>query len=488
MIAAKSPAEPIPGYQLLDRLGQGGFGEVWRARAPGGIMKAIKIVYGCLDGGGGEEEEIRVRQELKALERVKGVRHPYILSLERYDIVDGQLFIVMELADRSLFDRYQECKNHGLPGIPREELLRYMEEAAEALDLMNTEYQLQHLDIKPQNLFLLYNHVKVGDFGLVKGLEGVQARMTSGITPLYASPETFDGVVSRFSDQYNLGIVYEELLTGQLPFTGTNPRQLMAQHLSAVPNLDPLPPRDRPAIARALSKKPDDRFPSCGDFVRALRLGEGALTPIPSTQEDMAKTATMGRKSSAGIAIPSEIRSDHRTATARPTPPPMPREQMTQPWLGDRWDGGSRPGANGGSGVIAVPRGNSGVYMQGRYEVQILDSFGLDGKDNECGAVYSLAAPSVNMCYPPLSWQTYDIDYTAARYDGAKKKTADAVITVRHNGVLVQNHSEILGETGHKILAKYAPHPPKGPIKLQDHGNMTRYRNIWVRPLDNSRD
>ena len=121
-------------------------------------------------------------------------------------------------------------------------------------------------------------------------------------------------------------------------------------------------PRDRPAIARALSKKPDDRFPSCGDFVRALRLGEGALTPIPSTQEDMAKTATMGRKSSSGIAIPPEIRSEGRTAAARPTPPPMPREQMTQPWLGDRWDGSSGPGANGGSGGLAVPRGNSGVY------------------------------------------------------------------------------------------------------------------------------
>ncbi|HMC88269.1 MAG TPA: tubulin-like doman-containing protein, partial [Gemmataceae bacterium] len=80
------------------------------------------------------------------------------------------------------------------------------------------------------------------------------------------------------------------------------------------------------------------------------------------TQEDMAKTATMGRKSSSGIAIPPEIRSEGRTAAARPTPPPMPREQMTQPWLGDRWDGSSGPGANGGSGGLAVPRGNSGVY------------------------------------------------------------------------------------------------------------------------------
>src|SRR4029450_9604181 len=143
------------------------------------------------------------------------------LSLERYDIIDGQLLIVMELADRNLWDRYKECRTQGLPGIPRDELLGYMEECAEALDLMNQEYQLQHLDIKPQNLFLVHNHVKVADFGLVKDLEGSQASVTGGITPVYAAPETFDGKVSRFSDQYSLAIVYQELLTGVRPFSGT---------------------------------------------------------------------------------------------------------------------------------------------------------------------------------------------------------------------------------------------------------------------------
>src|SRR5262249_1015496 len=203
---AQNQAEPIPGYKLIERLGGGGFGEVWKAEAPGGLLKAIKFVHGTLQGAA--NDAVQVQQELKSLNRVKTVRHPYILSLERYDIVDGQLIIVMELADRNLWDRFEECKKQGLPGIPREELLRYMEEAAEALDLMNTQYQLQHLDIKPQNLFLVHNHVKVADFGLVKDLEGINTQVTSGVTPVYAAPETFDGVVSRYCDQYNLAIVY----------------------------------------------------------------------------------------------------------------------------------------------------------------------------------------------------------------------------------------------------------------------------------------
>src|SRR3712207_3130 len=148
-------AEPIPGYRLIERLGGGGFGEVWKAEAPGGLYKAIKFVYGDMEGV--EDESARAEQELKALKRVKEVRHPYILSLDRYDIIDGQLLIVMELADKTLWDRFKECRAEGLRGIPRPELLGYLRESAEALDLMNTTYQLQHLDVKPQNIFLIFN-------------------------------------------------------------------------------------------------------------------------------------------------------------------------------------------------------------------------------------------------------------------------------------------------------------------------------------------
>jgi eukaryotic-like serine/threonine-protein kinase len=281
--------EPIPGYRLLERLGSGGFGEVWKAEAPGGLLKAIKIVEGDL----GELEPVNAlaHQELKGLERVKSMRHPYILSLERYDIIDGRLLIVMELADGTLYDHYQLCRKQGMGGVPREELLERLKEAAEALDLMNQRHQLQHLDIKPHNLFLQGGHVKVGDFGLVKTLEGMRAHLTGGLSALYSAPEMFENEVSSYCDQYSLAIVYQELLTGKHPFHGANPRQLMQQHLSAAPDLSSLPAPDRDLIARALAKKPEDRFPSCTDFLRALQ-GDSPSALLRKTLTDVAAERT----------------------------------------------------------------------------------------------------------------------------------------------------------------------------------------------------
>src|SRR4051812_23483392 len=270
-------AEPIPGYFLIERLGRGGFGEVWKCEAPGGMFKAIKLVYGNLDQAGDDGKA--AEQEKKSLERIKQIRHPFLLSLERYDVVDGQLMIVMELADRSLWDRFRDCRTEHMPGIPREELLRYLIEAAEALDMMNQEHNLQHLDVKPQNLFLVHNHVKVADFGLVKVFEGMSASVTGGVTPVYAAPETFDDRVTRFSDQYSLAIVYQELLTGRRPFNGNNTRQLILQHLTQPPDLSPLPECDRGAIGRALAKKPEERFPSCTSLVASLRAQGNPTTP-----------------------------------------------------------------------------------------------------------------------------------------------------------------------------------------------------------------
>lgn len=326
-------AEPIPGYRLIERLGGGGFGEVWKAEAPGGLFKAIKFVYGDLQAAD-TDDGARAEQELKAMSRVKTVHHPYILSLERFDIIDGQLIIVMELADRTLWDRYKESRSQGFPGIPREELLSYVQETAEALDLMNIQFQLQHLDIKPQNLFLVFKHIKVADFGLVKDLGDMgAATMTGGVTPVYAAPETFDGWLSRYSDQYSLAIVYQELLTGQRPFSGSTMRQLVLQHLQATPDVSSLPVSERPVIMRALSKNPDDRFPTCVDMVAALRAAHTVVAAPPSVPVPKLPETASNPDADFLKGMPSQAMADDKTWNARknplPTAPAIPHRKGT---------------------------------------------------------------------------------------------------------------------------------------------------------------
>lgn len=124
-------------------------------------------------------------------------------------------------------------------------------------------------------------------------------------------------------------------------------------------------------------------------------------------------------------------------------------------------------------------RGNSGVYLQGRYEVQVLDSFGLTGEQNECGGIYSISKPLLNMCLPPLTWQTYDVQFKAAEFGADGKKKADGLITVRHNGVVIHEQVRLT----HATTAAPVPEgPDAGPLYLQDHGNQVRYRNVWFSP------
>jgi hypothetical protein len=121
-------------------------------------------------------------------------------------------------------------------------------------------------------------------------------------------------------------------------------------------------------------------------------------------------------------------------------------------------------------------RGNSGFYQVDHYEVQILDSFGLEGKNNECGGVYTLAEPKVNMCLPPLQWQTYDVEFTNAVREG-DKVIKKARLTCRHNGVLIHDDIELKGATGG---SRNEPEGTPGVLRLQGHGNPLQFRNIWI--------
>jgi eukaryotic-like serine/threonine-protein kinase len=265
-------AEPIQGYVLDSRIGVGGYGEVWKACAPGGLTKAIKFVRGRIDDKWAE-------RELAALSLAKQLSHPFLLSLERIEVVEDQLVIVTEMADSSLKHRFDSCRAERRAGIPHQELTAYLLEAAEALDYLREGHALQHLDVKPENMLLVKKHVKIADFGLLWDLEHPDTMSVNGLTPKYAAPEVFAGRPSPHSDQYSLALSFCELATGHFPFSGQSPAVLTSQHLNSAPDLSRLSPVDRRVVERALAKDPDRRFDSCSEFVARLRSRESAGTP-----------------------------------------------------------------------------------------------------------------------------------------------------------------------------------------------------------------
>jgi formylglycine-generating enzyme required for sulfatase activity len=310
------------GYTLLKRIGSGMFGEVWRARsAGGGFEVAIKVLLRS-------SEHDDTRHELQALEVIRGLRHPFLLATQSYWFLEDRLYIVMELADCSLRERLRECTRAGEPGLPEQELLRHVREAAEALDYLCTEGVL-HRDIKPENILLLKGHVKVADFGLAK-LQPAQRSLsgTTAGTPAYMPPETWHGKVHAHSDQYSLAATYAELRLGRRPFAGSSLVEAMTAHLEGAPNLEGLPAAEQQVVCKALAKKPEERYPSCLDFVRTL---EAARTPAPGLQTGRPVTPAWRRPDAQGgddlgtvragkggtdVDVPTFVESARRQSTA----------------------------------------------------------------------------------------------------------------------------------------------------------------------------
>ena len=283
----RAGAEPIPGYKLLSPLGAGGFGEVWKAVGPGGFEVALKFV---------RLDRPAAKSELRALEFLRKLRHANLIATFGAWQRDGWLITAMELADRTLSDRLREATRSGKKGIPGTELLRYMIDAARGIDFLNTPRKqpehteavgVQHRDIKPQNLLLVGGSLKVADFGIAQVLSKGLADHTGKMSVSYAAPEFFDHKTSGRSDQYSLAVTYCQLRGDRLPFEG-NSLQVMKGHIELPPDLTMLPDKERSIVAKALSKQPEERWPTCREFIRAIcelhgsRVREEPASPPPT--------------------------------------------------------------------------------------------------------------------------------------------------------------------------------------------------------------
>jgi len=254
------------GYELTKYLGGGGFGKVWRAKAPGGVEVAIKLIDRSL-------EENESHRELQALELTKQLRHPFLVQTHSYYALTDQIIIDMELCDCSLRDRLRTCRSQGLKGIPPKELLGYFREAAEAFDFLHLQ-NVQHRDVKPDNILLQQGHAKVADFGLARLQVLEKSIVDSGSgTPPYTAPEVWMGHIKpgSDSDQYSLAVTYAELRMDRRLYQGTGMAELMIAHVQGTPDLSPLPESEQQALLRALAKDPAKRYPTCREFVNALQ-------------------------------------------------------------------------------------------------------------------------------------------------------------------------------------------------------------------------
>jgi serine/threonine protein kinase, bacterial len=261
--------EICPGYRLGRLRGRGGFGSVWEAKRPGGAIVALKFLP-CSD-------KLAAAQEIRSIQIVRQLRHPNLVRIEEVWCHRGYVVVTMELGDGSLLDLLDAYQTEFGTGLCGRDICFYLEQVATALDFLNCrQHQIegarvavQHCDIKPTNILLFGDRVKISDFGLSSlSSSPIKSHRRAG-TAGYAAPEVFQGRLSDWSDQYSLAVTYCHLRAGRLPFADV-PNSFREGPVRPAPDLSILPDPERAVLQRALAPAPGDRWPTCRDFIRQL--------------------------------------------------------------------------------------------------------------------------------------------------------------------------------------------------------------------------
>jgi hypothetical protein len=257
----------IDDYRLVVRIGEGSFGEVWKAERAG-VAVALKILKTSLNS---EETQ----REIKSLDTLRSLNHKYLLHTRNFWSDGDRLYIEMELADGgTLKERLEAYLAAGQRGIPEDELLKFFSEAAQGLDYLHGHRPLfLHRDIKPANILLVQGCAKLGDFGLLRQVAGDHSSTkTHGGTFPYMAPESITSdVFSPYTDLFALAVTYVHVRQGELPFPGNNQYQICERILRSEPDLsDIFHPEEKRVLLKALDKDPRERYASCGEFMFEL--------------------------------------------------------------------------------------------------------------------------------------------------------------------------------------------------------------------------
>jgi serine/threonine-protein kinase len=261
--------EPYPGWRLSRFLGRGGFSEVWQAETADNRALALKFMP--------SENGAAVPREIRSLQMVRQLSHPNLIHVERVLIYQNYIVIAMELAEGGLHDLLEAYQEEFHTPIEPAQVCFYLSQAAEAIDFLNSarhcingrHLAIQHCDVKPRNLLLFGDTVKLSDFGLASVMTGHWNSHRRAGTTAYSAPEVFCGRLSNRTDQYALAVSYCELRGGRMPFPNA-PARFEGSYVPPPPDLTMVSEAERPIVARALNRVPQDRWTSCTEFMNQL--------------------------------------------------------------------------------------------------------------------------------------------------------------------------------------------------------------------------